>query len=825
VPVKTVRPFQLHLVVMLAVLTAAHSVSAQQAPPAGVIAGAVSTQDGSVRLPGAVVTVTSEAGVQVDQKVADGEGRFRTSPLAPGSYHVAAMLAGFESTQATVAVTAGGTSTVTLDLPIAQVSESVEVVAAPAEVGMRAETIAPTERINGSESDRFTPGGGVAGALRLLASVVQLPSGLSIKGGRPNQAGAQVGVGTLIDPSTGVVDLTLPADAVDSVTVLPNPYAVEFGRFSSGLVVIQTRQGTNRWHFRLNDIDPNFRVDRSNNLKPIGLMEFAPRVEVSGPLSKDKLFIEQAAQYRYYATDVPSLPQDLLKVTRWGSTFTRLDLTASSRHSLVASGGAYWSSAEDATLGTFTPPDATVNLHERIGHVTFAERALWSNSLVSESTLRIQRYQIDADPQSPLPMVLRPDTTFGSFFNTQTRSTSTIQWVETVSATHDGIGGQHLVKVGLDLLRSTYDGTSASSPVLIESPDGVLVRRLDFSGPTAQRARGTDLALFAQDRVQPSSRWYVEFGGRLDHDGVLDQMNLTPRAGAALLLNASGTAVVRGGYGLFYERTPSVVSTFTQFEAATDTRFAADGLTPLAPPQQFVHVVAPNLQAARSRTWNVSFDQRFNSSWALHAGFLTRQGANGLLVEPIESADGAQLLLDSNGHSTYREAEIGVHFTHQPGVDLNASYVRSVSSGDLNSFTDFFGAVMSPVIGANAYGPTAADVPHRLLVRGRIMPTPRWLVLGTADWRSGLPYSIVNEALDFIGPRNVARFPTAVRLQIGVERRTRILKWDPWIGVRVDNPTNAFLPADVQNNISSPAFGSFYNSPYRRLRIIVQFGG
>src|ERR1035441_6071534 len=98
--------------------------------------------------------------------------------------------------------------------------------------------------------------------------------GLSIKGGRPNQAGAQLGAGTLIDPSTDGVDLTLPADAVDSVTVLPNPYAVEFGRFSSGLVVIQTRQGTNTWRFRLNDLGPIFRQDRANNLKIIGLMDF-----------------------------------------------------------------------------------------------------------------------------------------------------------------------------------------------------------------------------------------------------------------------------------------------------------------------------------------------------------------------------------------------------------------------------------------------------------------------------------------------------------------------------------------------------------------------
>jgi len=44
--------------------------------------------------------------------------------------------------------------------------------------------------------------------------------------------------------------------------VLPNPYAVEYGRFSSGLVVIQTRRAGDKWKIRLNSLDPAFRTER-----------------------------------------------------------------------------------------------------------------------------------------------------------------------------------------------------------------------------------------------------------------------------------------------------------------------------------------------------------------------------------------------------------------------------------------------------------------------------------------------------------------------------------------------------------------------------------
>ena len=103
------------------------------------------------------------------------------------------------------------------------------------------------------------------------------------------------------------------------------------------------------------------------------------------------------------------------------------------------------------------------------------------------------------------------------------------------------------------------------------------------------------------------------------------------------------------------------------------------------------------------------------------------------------------------------------------------------------------------------------------------MPVRDWLLVGVLDWRTGLPYSVVNEWLDFVGPRNDRRFPNYVRVDFGVEHRFRFGKYRPWIGVRADNALSSFLPMDVQANISSPAFGTFYNSEYRQFRIQVRF--
>jgi len=260
-----------------------------------------------------------------------------------------------------------------------------------------------------------------------------VPGGVSIKGGRPGQAGVQLGPGTLVDPSTGLTQVSLPDDAIDSVSVLPNPYAVEYGRFSSGLVVIQTRRAGDMWKVRLNNVDPTFRAKRSSPIALLGVGWWAPRIEAGGPLIKGKLFLEQTAQFRYSAADVPSLPQDQLRISKWFSSFTRVDANLSPRHSLTATGGVFPSVFDTATLGTFTPAAATIDLHVHANQMAVTERAIWTDRLFAETTVQSHEYETDVVPQGSLPMELQPQTTLGNFFNQQRRLTSMLQIVESVA--------------------------------------------------------------------------------------------------------------------------------------------------------------------------------------------------------------------------------------------------------------------------------------------------------------------------------------------------------------------------------------------------------
>ena len=84
----------------------------------------------------------------------------------------------------------------------------------------------------------------------------------------------------------------------------------------------------------------------------------------------------------------------------------------------------------------------------------------------------------------------------------------------------------------------------------------------------------------------------------------------------------------------------------------------------------------------------------------------------------------------------------------------------------------------------------------------------------------------MDEDQEFVGLRNAGgRFPLFYTLDAQVLRtfayRGRKFRW----GVRANHLLNTFMPRDVQNNIDSPAFRTFYNSFPLRITFTAQWIG
>jgi hypothetical protein len=822
------RPCLSSLLVLFLTAFMSRAVFAQVTSRGGLTA-TVTTQSGSVRLPGVALTVTSLEGRTIASDFSDGDGALRLTDLAPGLYRVRASLSGFDDVSVTVRVDANAQAAVNLDLPVSGVAERVDVIGnaetAPPSIGQTLSTKGVLEsRVVEQLPIRDNS---VMSALKLLAGIVDGPGGVSIKGGRSNQSGLQIGMATLTDTSTGAPLFKLPADAIDSVEVLPNPYAVEFGRFSSGLTVVNTKRAGDSWRVLLNAPDFSFRADRTSPWKLTGIESFGPRIGVGGPLVKGRLFLEQSAQFRYEVSEVWSRPTDQTRNTMWLSAFTRLDANLSPGQSLIGSFNFFPSKVSDINLNTFNGPDVSADQHDRLIDGSVAAHSVLTDKAVLESTVQLNGFRVDVAGHGTAPMELIPAQNAGNFFNQQHRMTQTLQWVEAATGSYELKGVTHLFKVGADLMHTNFDGTSDSQPVEVRRDDLTLTRRLTFIGPSQQDVVSTDFAVFAQDRVQLKPRLLLEFGARIDRDGVLAKTNATPRVGLVLLLNSSGSSVVRGGYGLFYERTPSVVGAFSQFETMTDTRYGRDGATVLGAPRLFENVTAPNMEVARSATWNLELDERVTPQWSLRASVLERRGSHEAIVTPQTVGTGPDALntleLASDGRSLYREGEVTLRYAAGPRFDVSGTYVRSSAYANLNNYTAFFNNVRWPIISSDAYAPTSNNTPNRLVTSTRMVFGQQWLLSSIFELHSGFPYSVTNDTLDWVGPRNQTyHFPVLAMLDLDFEHKFTSIKGKPWIGFRAYNALNRFTPIEVQSNLGSSTFGTFYNSYGRQIRLQIR---
>ena len=770
-----------------------------------------------VRVPSVTVSLRSVDGnIVVGQTTSDSIGQVTFPDVPTGRYIVRAVRDGFaDSESSPFDVRAGETEQVLVEMRLTFVRESVEVVVPANSPTESLQPVAVSDVLSGAKMDiQPLAGDDFQSLLTVLPSVIRGPEGrLRIKGGAPTTGALQLSSASLNDPSTGDFDLELPSGAVESVEVLSNPFAAEYGRFSTSVTQVRTKRGTREWIFKPDNLVPGFGKGFAF------VNKFEPRLSISGPLKRDRLFLGQYLQYRYAQTPVKSLPGNPQLGLESFDSFTRLDAALSPRHALTGGVIYFPRKITNATLSTFRPPETTPTFTQSGFSAGLADRLILSAYSVLESTVAVRTFEVDQKTQGQQPMVYAPQGQSGNFFNRQERNVRSFQFVEALTFSKDDWLGQHVFKVGLDFQHSRFDGDHYSQQLDVVRLDGSLAERTTYAPSlTHPEVGGSEVAVFAQDRWRVNDRLSFELGIRADRDDVVERVNYSPRVGMAVSLLPEGRGILRGGFGKFAERTPLTVGAFTQYDVQTVTRFAADG-TRLGAPVTLTHVIDGALKTPESIVQTVAWDQRFGRRFFFKSAYLHRNGSHAYTINPDPGL--GQLALGALGESKYWELETTGRFLASEHRDLSVSYVRSHSTRDLNDFDQFFGNFRNPIIRPNENSLSPTDVPNRLIVRGSIGLAGQWVLSPLYEWRTGFPWSAVNEFQDFVGPRNHSgRLPTVSTLDFTLVRPWRFRKYRFSAGLKIYNLFDTGDERDVQSNITSPDYGKFYNPIQRSIGFV-----
>jgi len=808
--------------VILCVCSNAAAVYGQEpaAPPAatGPARIVVTITVEGLRIPLVRATLRSvDRNVTVAQSTSDAIGQVTFPDIPSGRYVVDADREGFANAKtAPFEVSPGETEQVLVEMRLTFVRESVEVVAPANSPTESLQPVAVSDVLTGAKMDiQPLAGDDFQSLLTVLPSIIRDPQGrLRIKGGAPTSGALQISSASLNDPSTGDFDLELPSGAVESVEVLSNPFAAEYGRFSTSVTQVRTKRGTNDWIIKPDNLIPGFGKGFAF------VNKFEPRLSISGPIKRDKLLFGQYFQYRFARTEVKSLPgRPQLGLDSFDS-FTRLDAVLSARHALTGGLIYFPRKISNATMSTFRPEDTTPKFTQEGFSAGASDRLILSANAVLESTLAVRIFEVDQKTKGGLPMVYAPQTQSGNFFSQQERNVRSFQAVEALSYSKNHWAGDHVFKVGMDLQHSRFDGTSSSQEVDVIRLDGSLAERTTYSPLVANPdVTGTEFAIFAQDRWRLNDRVTFELGFRVDNDDIVDRANFSPRAGVSISVLPEGRGILRGGFGKFSERTPLSIGAFTQYEAQTTSRFAPDGGV-LGSPVTLAHVTDGDLKTPESIVQTVAWDQRFARRFFFKAAYLHRDGSTGYIVNPDVSR--GLLTLSSAGDSKYWEFETTGRYLASEYRDVTVSYVRSHGTRDLNDYDQFFGNFRNPIIRPNENSLSSTDAPNRIIVRGTVGLPGKWVFVPIYEWRTGFPWSAVDEFQDFVGERNRSgRLPSVSSLDFTLARPWRFKKYHFTGGIKIYNAFNSGNERDVQTNITSPDFGKFYNPIERSIGFVV----
>ena len=289
------------VLVILSLLVASGSASAQGVGASGTISGTVTDPAGAV-LPKASISAVETAKGARFATATDDSGRYQFTGLPPGAYDLTAQIAGFQTqTKKGAIVNIGETATVDFHLSLSTAGQTIEVTAeqpvVDVERGSQSNSLTeqyiadlPIDRRDYLTFTLLLPG--VSNSTRLADDqdfrVKQTPqSGLSFYGSNGRGNSVTVDGGEVQDDAGGV-RLTVSQDAVQEFQVNRSNYGADLGGASGASINIATKSGTNDVHGSLFSY---FRNDGMDARDPFAFTQALAPGAAFNPLAPDSVSV------------------------------------------------------------------------------------------------------------------------------------------------------------------------------------------------------------------------------------------------------------------------------------------------------------------------------------------------------------------------------------------------------------------------------------------------------------------------------------------------------------------------------------------------------
>jgi hypothetical protein len=792
---------------------------AAASPPAQ-LRGSVVDENG---LPVAGVAITAQApGRQTQTVYTDEAGRFEFRSLAASNYHLSLEKPGFFRLVEQAVELKDGANEVSFTLSHeSEVHEEVEVTSS-------------TNRVDPQETAH--QGTLVAHEIRevpvpnthdLKSSLPILPGVLRDNASQLHVAGARVGQVEyrldgfeINDPVTGDLTARLNVDTVRAVEVQTGRYGAQYAHAGAGVLTLETATGDDRWRFGTTNFIPGINLDRGAHLG-----NWFPRLTFSGPLRKGRAWFSNASSLQHNFRLVKEQPRGADTTTQWAAdNLFRAQVNLTPAHSLQVSFLFNQFNASNLGLAPFTPVMVTTNLDSRRYFVSFKDQ-IWVQRTLVEFGVAADTGSSDSVPQGSGTEVLGPTERSGSFFENLRRRPRRWQVIGNLIVPSRRWHGSHDLSAGFNVDAIQVTQLAVRGPIETDRLDGTRLRLTTFSGSGQFRLSDTLSGGYVQDSWQRFRPLMVQFGLRADWDRIIQRGLVGPRFSVNILPFRDDRAKLAIGWGIYYQPIDLRALGRAFDQQRVDVFFDATGQNPILGPVVSRFALPPGgLKQPRFYNASIEWLEKIGEKTLAGVHLMARDGRGDFAYENLQPGQpGGIYLLENNRRDRYRSVEVSLRHGFGENAEVFGSYTRSRARS--NKVLDYsLGAL---VFAPQASGPLDWDTPNRLISAGWA-PAPVWNLLLSYffEYRSGFPFSVINQAQQLVGPPNRLRFPNYVSLNIGIEKRFR-LRGHEWAArLAVVNLTDHRNSQAVINNIDAPRFLTFAGGQGRaltgRLRLVTR---
>jgi Carboxypeptidase regulatory-like domain/TonB dependent receptor len=776
----------------------------------GALQGTVEDPSGQIVV-GANVKLRNQTTGQEFSTSSDEEGGFRFRGLALGEYMLVVTNQGFKPTELPVSVGERNDNLIRILLKVAIDVESVRVSANDVTIPVASQN---TDVI---ELDRRW--------MENLPSKEADPLAVPSLFLNPAAAGT-LGPMILVDgiESSG---LEVPLTSIKRILVNKSPYSAEFARPGRGRIEVFTRKGNlHDYHGNVTFLARNSVLDARNafaDVRPPSQREIA-EAELDGPLGPRARLLLAG---RYFTSDDSSVvhahtPTGLLveNVDVPGHNtrlFGRFEFDLTPKHTLTLIYKFKNKSQHNEGIRSFDLPERATDFSIHESEVKVFERAIFSPQFLNDLRLsyKDEPQQTTSVSNQQAIIVLGAFNSGGAQITQQLEEkAAAIQDVATVGWGKQTItfgGGArprffHVTDNSNSLGTFTFASLaaySAGQPELFTMNQGN--PRISF----AQREYYT----FVQDEVQVRPSFSLSLGLRYEWQSNVDyRKNLAPRVAFAYA-PGRGPTVLRGGFGIFYDRQPDIIQQqAVLYDGVQGHQIVLNNpgyplpFDPASPPPASLLRIAPGILTPYLMQASIGIERKFGSGKSLFAmDYTTTRGLRLYRTRDINAPlpntgaipdpnFGNIDQFESSGRSRSNSLTASLQTALGNRVNLLAQYTFSKSMDDTSGYAAL--PANNYDLGPE-YGRSDYDRRHRFNLIGTWHIHKGFRAGTVVNLSSGIPFNITTGYLN-----NGDLMPTARPLGIG--RNTGIGPGYASVDFHLAKRFN-FRRAEAQNSNAAPA--------------------